>query len=267
MFTEPYMRRALLAGLLLAPQCALLGVFVTARGMAFFGDTISHAALAGVALGYWIGLADPTLPMVGVGLAVSLALIWLREHTQLLTDTIMALLLSGSVAVGILVLSLLRTSRGDIHRFLFGDILAIGPLELWLGAAVFVVVVGGVLTCLSDLALLTVQEDLAHVRGVAVRRLNYAFVLVLTITIAVSIRLLGIILVTSLLVIPPAAARGVARNLRQHIVGSVLVGVIGGVGGIVLSYQLDVPCGPTIVLVCIALFVLSLTVRRGASPA
>src|SRR5882757_3381242 len=101
MFTEVFMQRALLAALFLGPVCACLGVFVTARKMAFFSDTISHAALAGVALGFWWGFADPTLPMIGFSLLVAAAMIWLRENTELLTDTIMALLLSGSVAFGI----------------------------------------------------------------------------------------------------------------------------------------------------------------------
>ena len=99
MLTEPFMQRALLAALLLAPLCALLGVFVTARRLAFFSDTISHGALAGVALGFWWGLADPTLPMVGFSLLVAVVVLWLKENTELLTDTILCQVLpSGSVS-------------------------------------------------------------------------------------------------------------------------------------------------------------------------
>ena len=112
MFTEPWMQRALLAALFLAPLCALLGVFVTARRMAFFSDTISHAGLMGVALGAWMGFADLTLPLILVSLAVAAAIFWLKENTELVTDTIMALLLSGSVAVGIIILSLMKTRPG-----------------------------------------------------------------------------------------------------------------------------------------------------------
>src|SRR5438876_11508856 len=137
MFTEPFMIRALLATLFLAPLCALLGVFVTARGMAFFSDTGSHAALAGVALGFWLGLANPTLPLIGVSLLVAGAIYWLRENTELLTDTIMALLLAGSVAIGITILSLLKSRPVDIQGYLFGDILAIGWVDVWLAAGLF----------------------------------------------------------------------------------------------------------------------------------
>jgi zinc transport system permease protein len=262
MFTEPIMQRALLAALFLGPLCALLGVFVIARRMAFFSDTISHAALTGVALGFWFGLSDPTWPMVAVSLLVAFTIMWLRENTDLFTDTIMALLLSSSVAIGVIILSLLKGFRGELHSYLFGEILAIGPQEVWLAAALFAVVGAALFAQLTSVTLLTAHEDMAQVCGVPVRRMNYLFVIVLTFAVALSIRLLGIILVTALIVIPPAAARSVSRNLRQQIMLSLLFGVIGSVGGTMLSYQIDVPCGPTIVLVCVVLFVGSLIVGR-----
>src|SRR5436305_8904329 len=137
MFTEPFMQRALLAALFLGPLCAFMGVFVTARRMAFFSDTVSHAALAGVALGFWLGLANPTIPLIGVSLLVAAAIYWLRENTELVTDTIMALLLAGSVAVGIIILSLLKSRPADIQSYLFGDILAIGWIDVWVAGGLF----------------------------------------------------------------------------------------------------------------------------------
>jgi len=261
MLNEPFMQRALLAALFLGPLCALLGVFVTARRMAFFSDTISHGALTGVALGFWFGMADPTLPLIVFSLLIAGAIVWLRERTELVTDTIMALLLSGSVAVGMIILSLLKRRPGDIHGFLFGDILAIGRQEVWLGAALFAGVGVGIFLWLNDLSLITVQEEMAHVCGVPVLRMNFIFVIVLTLAVAVTIRMLGIILVTSLIVIPPATARSLSRNLRQQIILSLAVGLIGAVSGMLLSYPLNVPCGPMIVVTCIALFILSLVIR------
>ncbi|MBI3415574.1 MAG: metal ABC transporter permease [Verrucomicrobia bacterium] len=260
MFTEAFMWRGLLAAILLGPLCALLGVFVTARRMAFFSDTISHAALAGIALGFWFGMADPTLPLIGFSLLVALLLLWLKENTELLTDTIMALLLSGSVATGIIILSLLKGFRRQIDTYLFGNILAIGPQEIWLATGLFVVVGAGIFLNLSALTLLTAQEELAHVCGVPVRRDNYLFVIVLTLVVAVSIRLLGIILVTSLIVIPPAAARNVSRNLRQQIWFSVAFGLLGGFSGTLASNEWDIPCGPAIVLACIGLFLITMMI-------
>ncbi len=269
MFTEPFMQRAMLAAVLLAPLCALLGVFVTARRMAFFSDTISHGALIGVALGFLLGFAEPTVPLLAVSLLIAAAVFWLRQHTELTTDTIMALLLSGSVALGVIILSLLKIRPGEIQRYLFGDILAIGPGEVGLAALLCVLVATGLLFDLSPFSLLTLNEDLAQVCGVPVRRMNFIFVTVLTLAVAVSIRLLGILLVTALLVIPPAAARNLSRNLRQQLLWSVVFGLAGGVGGMAAAYQFDVPCGPAIVLMCVLFFLFSLGLklsRRGDQP-
>ena len=250
----PFMFRAFAVAVLMAPLCGLLGVFVTARRMAFFSDTIAHGALAGIGLGFLLGFDDPTWPMVLFSVLVAMAILWLKEHTDLLTDTIMALLLSGSVAFGIIVLSLLKNKRGELHRYLFGDILSVGPDDVWLAAALCAGIGAWLFAQLSQLALLTASEDLAHVSGVRTRWLNYGFVLVLTVVVSLSIRLLGIILVTSLVVIPPAAARNLARNLRQQLILSLLIGLVGGAVGTLASYRWDIPCGPAIVMACLAIF-------------
>lgn len=262
MITEPFMQRAFLAALLLAPLCGLLGVFVTARKMAFFSDTIAHGALAGIALGLWLGFSDLTIPMIVFSFAVAASVLWLKQNTELLNDTIMALLLSGSVAVGILVLSVLKGHRREINSYLFGDILAVETMDVWLAASLFAIGCIILFLNLNAFTLITAHEDMAHVAGIRVRGLNLLFIMLLTVTVAVSIRLLGIILVTSLLVIPAASARNISRNLRQQLLGSFTIGIIGGMGGILLSYELDVPCGPAIVLVCIGCFALSMVLGR-----
>src|SRR5437868_2040889 len=166
MFTEAFMQRALLAALFLAPLCALLGVFVAARRMAFFSDTISHAGLTGVALGVWFGIADPTLPLLAVSLGVAAAIFWLKENTSLVTDSIMALLLSASVAVGVIILNMLRTRPGDLNGFLFGEILTLGWLDVWEAGVLCGVVAPVVFLKLSELSLVTAHEEIARVCGV-----------------------------------------------------------------------------------------------------
>lgn len=262
MFTETFMIRAFLAALFLCPLCALMGVFVTARRMSFFSETIAHGALAGVAIGLWMGLTQLTLPVIGFGLLVAMAIIWLKENTELMTDTIMALLLAGSISLGIFMLS--QMSGGymtQVHSILFGDIMVVGNQDVAVAGVLLGVIAMGIFRYLNVLTLMSAHEDLAHVCGVNVRRANYLFVVALTITVAVTIQLLGIMLVTSLVVIPPAAARNVSCNLRQQIVYSLLIGMIGGLGGIALSYQFNAPCGATIAMSCIALFLLTLVVR------
>lgn len=257
MFSEAFMQRALVMALLMGPFCALMGVFVTARKLSFFSETLAHSSLTGVALGFWWGLSDPTLTQILFSLVIAFGVIWLKENTKLLTDTIMAVLLSGSVAVGVVILSLLKSYRGELHRYLFGDILATGPAQVW-----FAALIAGLGSCfllfkMRSLILLTLNAGLAQVSGVRVKVLNYLFLLLLTFTVALSVRLLGIILVTALLIIPAAAARNVTTNLRRHIVVSVLMGLISGAFGVMGAYYFDLPCGPLIVLTAIALFILS----------
>lgn len=256
------MQRALLGALMLAPLCALLGVFVTARRMSFFSDTVAHASLAGTALAFLVGLSEPTPGMLAVSLLVAGSIIWLHEKSGLYHDTIMALLLTGSVAIGTVVLSRLHGFQRELHRVLFGDVLAVGPTELWLAGGLLVLVICGAAWFLSPLSLITASEDLAHVTGIPVRWYNYGFVLVLTLTVTVSIRLVGILLVGALLVIPPAAARLVSSNLRQEICIAVAFGVVAGTAGVATSYTADLPCGPAIVLVSIGLFLVSLAAGR-----
>lgn len=262
MFTEAFMLRAFLAAVFLCPLCALLGVFVTARRMAFFGETIAHGALAGVALGILLGIAYTTLSVILFSFVLAFAVLWLKDKTELLTDSIMALLLSSSISLGVIIMSMMRGNyQGEVHRILFGDILAVGRLEVWLAGALLLAVGAFVFARMSPLALITVDEGLAHTCGVPVRRLNLVFVLVLTLTVAASVRLVGILLVTPLLVIPASAARNVSRNLRQQVIFAVGTGTVAGLAGIAFSYHLDVPCGPTIVLTCTLIFLVSLAVR------
>ena len=262
MFTEAYMLRALAAAALLAPTCALLGVFVTARRMSFFSDTIAHGALAGVALGVWFGLTELTVPMILFSLLVAAAILWIKENTELMTDTIMALLLSGSVAFGMIILKILGGSLARIHSYLFGDILAVANQDVLFAAILFALVFAAIFWKLSQLTLLSAHEEMAFVCGISVKALNYLFILGLTVTVAMSIRLLGIILVTALLVVPPAAARNISRNLRQQIIYSLVIGLLAGVVGIIASFQFDLPSGPAIVLTAIALFVVTLALGK-----
>lgn len=262
MFTEAYMQRALAAAVLLGPVCGFLGVFVTARRLAFFSDTVAHSALAGVAFGLWFGASDPVLAMIVVSLAVALLLLWLQQRTELLTDTILALLLSSSVAIGVVVFSQLKGYRGEIERYLFGDILSISGTDVAVAAIVVVGVTVLLLARFNSITLITAHEELAHVAGIPVRWINFGFILALTLLVTLAIRLVGIILVTSLLVIPAASARNLADNLRQQVIFGWLAGLVAAAGGIVVSYKFNLPCGPTIALTCTGIFIVSLAIQR-----
>ena len=174
----------------------------------------------------------------------------------------MAVLLSGSVALGLVILGMLKGYRQHLDRYLFGDIFSVGWNDVGIAAVASVVVILLIFANLNPLTLLSAHEDLAHVSGIRVRRLNYLFILFLTVTVTLSIRLLGIMLVTSLVVIPPAAARSLARNLRQQLLLSLLIGLLASTGGVALSYPLDKPGGPTITLTLMAVFLVAIVLSR-----
>ena len=267
LLAEPFMQRALLMALALGPACGLLGVFVTARRMSFFSDTIAHAALSGVAAGFLAGFDNPTLPVLFFCLLVAVTMLWLRERTRLLNDTIMAVLLSVSVAMGVILLSLQRNRWAELDKYLLGDVLSVGWQDVAMAAGASLAVSTMVVAFLNPLALLAAHEDLAHVSGARVRLLNYGFVILLTLAVSLSIRALGILLVTSMVVLPPAAARLLVGSLRAHVLLTISIGLVGAVGGVLLSYPLNLPTGPTVTMTFGTLFLASLLAARFRSPA
>ncbi|MGC8828644.1 MAG: metal ABC transporter permease [Verrucomicrobiia bacterium] len=260
-----FMQRALAAAALLSPLCALLGVFVISRKMSFFSDTVGHSALAGVAIGILIGLTNPTITLLITSLLVAILILWLRENTDLMTDTIMALLFSLMIAVAIIIFSALKGHNTDLHRYLFGDILSLGTTDLIILIILFIGVTLLVFIHLNDFVLVSANEELARVCDVNVRRANYIFALALTLVVAFSIRLLGIILVTSLLVIPAAASRNISKNLRQQLLFSVVFGFLSATAGTIASYYLNLPGGPCITIACVITFILSILWKKIAS--
>jgi ABC-type Mn2+/Zn2+ transport system permease subunit len=261
-----FMRRALLAAILMGPICGLLGVFITLRGMAFFSDAIAHSALTGVALGLffeqmlepWVnGVEAPWLQglfLLVYCLSIALIMAFLFERSHLRADTIIAFCFTGSVAFGVLIISKLQRYQ-FLEGALFGDINAnswdsLGLLALLtIGCFIFI------FWNLRVLTLATLQEELAKSDGIATRRLNYSLVMVVAAMVALSIKLLGALLVSALIVIPAAAAKVVAPNFRVMLLASMVFGLIASFGGVIVSYQLDTITGPTIVLCHLAFLI------------
>ncbi len=259
----PQMRYAFLVALIAGPIGGLLGSFVTLRGMSFFSDAISHGAMTGVTLGFLLNLArDFNDPMMQVTLVIycvlmALFMAWVLERTSLHADTVIAFTYTGSVALGVVMISRLRGSQA-LEGALFGDILASSATDVAMMAALAVVTIGFILYNLRPLTLAVVQENLARIEGYNTRRLNYAFVVLVALVIALLLRQLGALLISGLIVVPAAAARLSAWNFRSMLLLSALLGLIGAGGGVFLSYHLDTPTGPTIVLADVALLCLGL---------
>ncbi|WP_020494325.1 metal ABC transporter permease [Verrucomicrobium sp. 3C] len=267
-----FLRRALSAAALAGPVCGFLGVFLTARGMAFFSDALAHTAITGVALGLlgegavelWLGLTLPPGLPSGLLIFWCLGAAWvmasLFESARWRPDTVMAFCFTGSVAFGVLVLGKLGR-YGFLEETLFGDINA----NSWGDVAVLGVVTGSAVILLGrwlrEFLLILLDEDLALADGIPVRRLNRILVLLVAAVVAIALKLLGALLVSALLVVPAAAARLVAPNLRLLLVFAGIGGFLASVVGVILSFYLDLATGPTIVLTHLALLLIALTLQ------
>jgi zinc transport system permease protein len=260
MLNEAFVWRALAAGLGVAVIAAPLGCFVVWRRMAYFGDTLSHAALLGVALGVVLHI-NPMAGVLFASLGVGVLLVLLQRQDGFASDTLLGILAHSTLALGVLVLALLESVRVDLFSYLFGDILAVFATDLYW-------IIGGAVLGLAALALLwrplmavTVQADLAQVEGVPVTAVRLAFVALLALVVAVAMRIVGILLITSLLVIPPATARGLARTPLQMALWATVFAVLAVVLGLAASLAWDTPAGPSMVVASAALFLVSLAIR------
>lgn len=263
----PQMQRAFVIALIAGPVAGLFGTFITLRRMSFFADAISHGAMTGVTLGFALRLArDVNSPAMQVTLLVFCALIallmaWLFERTTLHTDTVIAFSYTGSVALGVVLISRLRGYR-VLEGALFGDILASSAQDVWIVAALALVTVGFLGWNLRALTLSIVQENLAKMEGVNTRALNYAFVTLIAVVVALLLRQLGALLISGLIVVPAAAARVVAGDFRKMLLASAGFGFLGAASGVIFSYHLDTPTGPTIVLADVAILTCCLVLGR-----
>lgn len=250
----------LAAGLAVALAAGPMGAFVVWRRMAFFGDTLAHGALLGAAFGLALGIGlYPAV--VATCLALALLLAALQQQRRLASDTLLGMVAHTTLALGIIALSLQPGLRVDLFAFLFGDLLAVGPrdvLWLWLATALILVL----LACgWRYLLSATVDEDLARVEDVPVAVVRVLLMLMLALLIAGALRTVGVLLITSLLVIPAATARRLARTPEQMALGAALVGCLAVAGGMVLSWYADTPVGPSVVVAAGVLFLLALGTR------
>lgn len=259
---EPFVWRALAAALGVALVAAPLGCFVVWRRMAYFGDTLSHAALLGVALGVLADL-DPVLGVLTAAVVTGVALVGLQHSSEFAVDTVLGILAHSTLALGVVVLSFVESVRVDLFAYLFGDILAVQGAELAWILAGGAVVLAALVALWRPLMALTVHADLARVEGVPVALVRLAFVLLLAIVVAAAMRIVGILLITSLLVIPPATARRLARTPVQMAALAAAVAAVAVTAGLAASLAWDTPAGPSMVVASAALFAATI----GLAPA
>ncbi|HID00758.1 MAG TPA: hypothetical protein EYP05_05430 [Piscirickettsiaceae bacterium] len=247
-------------GLMVALLSALLGVFVIWQKQSYFGATLAHTALLGVALGLLLQV-DWQWLVIATALFTGWAVHTLLHRTRLSADTLLGMLAHSTLAVALVLLSY-SPVQVDINSFLFGDILSVGPSDLLLTALLLLFSLLFMQRHWRHLLNITLNEELAFAEGVAVARVRLQLILLLSLVIALSIKVVGVLLITSLLILPPAAARHFSRTPEQMLLGSLVLASISVLGGLALSWQLDWPAGPAIVVVATALFLIALPFRR-----
>jgi len=261
--TIPLFQRALLAGCLLAGMLALLGVLVTARGLAYLGDGLSHAAFGGISLGVFLGLEAPLAVAIPFTVLAAIGIGALRRKGGVRSDVAMAILFAVCFALGVILLRKAK-SRGvfDPEQLLFGNILLVGSDDLWIVVTIAVVTMVFFAFAWTRIAYATFDEELARLSGIEVGWLESALLSLLAAVVVAAIRLAGVVLVSAFLVIPAASGKLLGRSLGGVVAYAMGMGVFGVFLGFVVAHDLGWPEGASIVLTLAAQFTAAIVVRR-----
>ena len=244
---------ALAAGLGLAVVAGPLGSFVVWRRMSYFGDTLAHAALLGIAIGLLLEV-NLQLSILAICLVAAILLILLEMRNTVAVDALLGILAHSSLAIGMMVLSLSDTVQVNLEAYLFGELLTIAPADLiWvLGVCVLV---GAILWVYwNEFLSISVHQELAAIEGINITGFRYLLILLMALVTAVAMKIVGVLLITSLLIIPPAAARQLSRTPEQMALLASVLGCISVISGLAGAFWLDTPVGPTIVVAATLLF-------------
>lgn len=256
-----FMKNALLAVLFVTPIFGIMGTMVVNNRMSFFSDSLGHSALTGIAIGVVLGIPNPLWSMIFFSLIFSAGILMVKRANTASTDTIIGVFSSVAVALGIVMLS----RGGGFNKYsayLIGDLLSIKPSEVVLLGMVLLFVVLIWIYLFNKLLVISVNESLAGSRGIRAGVVEILFTFILAVTVMVSIQWVGLLIINSLLILPAAAARNISANVRQYHIFSILISMLSGISGLVLSYYWGTASGATIILVAAALFFVTLALRR-----
>ena len=256
-----FMKNALLAILLITPLFGMLGTMAVDNRMAFFSDALGHSALTGIAIGVVLGIGNQMVSMLIFGILWAVLITFVKHNSKMSADTIISVFSSTSIALGLVILA-----RGGAFAkyssYLVGDVLSVTPGDL-LALLVTLIATAAVGVLLFNPLLLTsVNAPLAQSRGIRAKLTEYAFTVLVAVAVMMSIRWVGVMLINSLLILPAAASRNVARNAAWYMRLSVLIALCCGVAGLVLSYYLNTSAGAAIVLCAAAVYFVTLPLRR-----
>lgn len=250
-----FIQKAIIAGSLIALSCAFLGIFLVLRKFSMIGDGLAHVSFATVALALLLSVS-PLLLSIPLVILSSFVILKLNEKANLHGDAAIGLVSSFSVAVGIVIASMAEGFNVDLFSYLFGSILVISDLDVYLSIGLSLVVIGGIIFYYHDLFAITYDENFAKVSGIQVEKLNYMIAIMTSITIVLGIRVVGTMLVSSLIVFPAVTALQLSKSFKSAMVTAAIVSVLCVILGVFTSFQFNLPTGGTIVIfnaICFAL--------------
>lgn len=270
LFTYDFMQRSLLAAAMVGGLCSVVGVFVVLRGLAFVGAGTAHAAFAGVALGYLIGWPPLVLAII-FGLATVWITGWVEEKGRMKLDVSIGILYTTTMALAILFIGLMKTYNAEVYGYLFGSVLSVTSEELRIIGGLSVLVLGLIVLFSKELYFIAFDQEMAEASGVPARRIFFLLLTLVALTVVVSLKTVGAILVFAMILIPASTAYQLTSSLRTLTLYSIVIGVTTAVAGVVISATWDVPSGPAIVLLATTVFFISVLLSpkrlRRAAPA
>jgi zinc transport system permease protein len=261
LFQLPFMQRALLGGVLTGLMGGMLGSFTVLRQLSFFSDTLGHSALLGISFGLLLGI-NPSVMMLPFAVVFAVGVMFLLEKTRLWSDALLNIVYSSSLAIAVMLLSLVGRYKGGLNQLLFGDILAVQPLDLVFSAGLLVVCTLFITTTLRTQILLTLNEPLAIARGISTTAHRICFIVLLSLVVGISIRAIGVLLVSAFVVIPACASQALSRNFNQYVWLSAGLGALSAVVGMFASALFNLPSGPSIVVTQLIIFLGAIAVPQ-----
>ncbi len=256
-----FMINAFLAVLLIAPLMGVLGTMAVNNKMAFFSDALGHSAFTGIALGVLLGIQNEIISLVAFGVLIALIITRVKNRGNSSSDTVISVFSSTSIAIGLLVLSY-GGSFSKYSSYLVGDVLSITQKELLYLLITFVAVIAVWSLIYNKLLVITVNRELAASRGIKTTLYENIFVIMVAVVVMISIKWVGILLINSLLILPAAAARNIAKNSRQYMGFSVALSLVSAVSGLLISFYADTSAGATIVTVSAVIFFITYLLRK-----
>ncbi|HEY6008252.1 MAG TPA: metal ABC transporter permease [Geobacteraceae bacterium] len=264
LFSYGFIQRALVAGTLVGVLCAVLGVFLVLRRLSLIGDGLAHVTFGSVAVALFLRVnpAFVTLAAIPLVLLSSFGILRLTDKARIYGDAAIGIVSSLGIACGVVLASVAGGFNIDLFSYLFGNILAVSGTELLTAAVLFSVVIGAVLLLYHDFFALTFDEELAKSSGIRTERINAILSVLTALTVVLAMKVVGIMLISSLLILPAVTALQIARGFRVTILAAAAFAVVSVTSGICVSFLFNLPTGGTIVLISIALFLLTLIGKR-----